>query len=1051
MSTPCNIKHPLNRDGTNQVQRLLDSLDPDFIQIDERRFRDLLSFAEQYAGLIRYYDETNLEQGTWKEFFSWPNFAPNGIKALTEGEWQKLFQTFTAGDTPPHLTLFLAFLDIFRYASDHLNTLTQRHLDFYFREILHLKEGPAQPDKVHLLLTLADAVQHHKISKGTAFDGGKDASGRRLTYQSDRDQIINQARLSRISTLFVEYFDEYGEHVYVAPQANSGDGLGGDFQEENPNWSIFGQPQSILEPENRTMVESEMGLALASPMLWLAEGNRKIDLSFHLQFEEEPKNLTLQPPWSHLFKISLTGAKGWLETPCACNFSLTPSSGPFPWQAELKFTITLDPEKEAVLAYQSKIHGLNLETDQPVLRIVWNKDQQFLPIRILSAGKVDQADLEVTVNGIKDLVLRNDQASFQPGRAFAPYSSQPTLQNRFYVGNLEAMRKPLQELNLNLNWKNLPANLTDHYAAYESVQEQDFKVKSELLWAGKWNFLEENRPLFTNGNLISSTFNYPSGYYDFPDPGLLDDQPAYGMLRLELTGPNKPGLQAFGHQEYPLLYTRQLMLLNHHTFNQLTGPEPLIPAQPYTPEIKELSLDYRSKIALNLAGSGAQKTSGRLFHLHPFGTEEMGQARPDQPFTLFPQVPDEANLFLGIENLNPRQTVSLLFQLLQGSGNNFLDLSEVNLNWSYLSKNGWRKLEKGFRFHDSTEGLLQEGILELSLPGDASESHSLMPAGLKWVRLGVNKHSAAFPRAAGIHAQAVLATFSDQGNDPAHLNLPLPAESVKKLLPSQPEVRSLSQPYASFDGQAVEQGLDFYIRVSERLRHKQRAITVWDYERMVLEQFPEIWKVKCIPHSDNYSEGAPGNVAVIVVPNLRNRNAVDPLRPSVGQATLRRIHTWLSRHIPSLFVDLTVENPDFEDIRLEFKVGFHPGFDAGFYGNELNEALKRFLSPWAYEEGQDIAFGGKIHKSKIIKFIEDQPYVDFVIDFVVYHNTTGSRFAGVNFMQIECDFIVHAPDVEIVQATSERSVLISANQHHITVLEPGQHDCACDCPETITN
>ena len=38
-------------------------------------------------------------------------------------------------------------------------------------------------------------------------------------------------------------------------------------------------------------------------------------------------------------------------------------------------------------------------------------------------------------------------------------------------------------------------------------------------------------------------------------------------------------------------------------------------------------------------------------------------------------------------------------------------------------------------------------------------------------------------------------------------------------------------------------------RISERLRHKGRAITRFDYERITLEQFPEIWKVKCINHT----------------------------------------------------------------------------------------------------------------------------------------------------------------------------------------------------------
>jgi diaminopimelate epimerase len=33
------------------------------------------------------------------------------------------------------------------------------------------------------------------------------------------------------------------------------------------------------------------------------------------------------------------------------------------------------------------------------------------------------------------------------------------------------------------------------------------------------------------------------------------------------------------------------------------------------------------------------------------------------------------------------------------------------------------------------------------------------------------------------------------------------------------------------------------------LRHKNRAITIWDYEHIILQKFPEIHKVKCLNHS----------------------------------------------------------------------------------------------------------------------------------------------------------------------------------------------------------
>ena len=39
----------------------------------------------------------------------------------------------------------LAFLRLLEYARDHANTLTARHLDFYYKEVLQLKKRPAEP------------------------------------------------------------------------------------------------------------------------------------------------------------------------------------------------------------------------------------------------------------------------------------------------------------------------------------------------------------------------------------------------------------------------------------------------------------------------------------------------------------------------------------------------------------------------------------------------------------------------------------------------------------------------------------------------------------------------------------------------------------------------------------------------------------------------------------------------------------------------------------------------------------------------------------------
>ena len=69
----------------------------------------------------------------------------------------------------PHYALFLAFLKLLEYARAETNTLTQRHLDFYYREVLRLKEKLAEPSHAHLLVELAKHVGTHELKKGELF------------------------------------------------------------------------------------------------------------------------------------------------------------------------------------------------------------------------------------------------------------------------------------------------------------------------------------------------------------------------------------------------------------------------------------------------------------------------------------------------------------------------------------------------------------------------------------------------------------------------------------------------------------------------------------------------------------------------------------------------------------------------------------------------------------------------------------------------------------------------------------------------------------------
>ena len=305
-------------------------------------------------------------------------------------------------------------------------------------------------------------------------------------------------------------------------------------------------------------------------------------------------------------------------------------------------------------------------------------------------------------------------------------------------------------------------------------------------------------------------------------------------------------------------------------------------------------------------------------------------------------------------------------------------------------------------------------------------------------KASVSEKTDAICKLLSVDAQAAVVTFSDQNNATDFLNTALPASVISKLKIPQSAVKKITQPYSSFGGRAWENSDAFYVRVSERLRHKARAITIWDYEHLILEAFPQIHKVKCLNHTKSvdavYNEVLPGHVTIITIPDLQQRNDINPLKPYTSQATLQAIDAYLRKRI-SCHVKLHVVNPVFEEVQLKFKLKLAKGFDDfTIYSTRLQEEITAFLSPWANADNAEINFGGKVYKSVLINFIEERSYVDFITDVEMCHYAE--------------DRSIIKPDNDEIIASSAKSILVSvpASKHLIEEIPiqsiKEQYECA---------
>ncbi len=446
------------------------------------------------------------------------------------------------------------------------------------------------------------------------------------------------------------------------------------------------------------------------------------------------------------------------------------------------------------------------------------------------------------------------------------------------------------------------------------------------------------------------------------------------------------------------------------------------PNPPYTPLIKSLTLDYHA-----IEDEGDANAAIQVWHLHPY--EDTNRSlRSESGGGVVPQYinPEKSNrplqgtLLIGLQYAHPGEIAHILFQLHEPSADTYLP--QASVEWHYLHGNEWRPLIAGKHLlSDETEGLIRSGVIRLVVPFDIdSSATTILPGSYLWLRVSTTEPTDTICRALGVHLQAVKSVFAaKEGNTLSRPGKPLPAGSLKKFVTPPAELKPPVQPYKSFGGRAKEQAEDFYRRVSERLRHKGRAVTLWDYEQLVLEAFPDIFKVKCIPHTlperrtldPRDRPVAPGFVTVAVVPNLVDRPLADRLEPKVARGQLAEIHHFLSRHT-SPFVRLSVMNPVIERIQTQFKVKFLPGKSPEFYKNKLAVDLERYLNPWAYGDQGKLTFGGRVLRSSLLGFIEKCEYVDYVTDFKMFKEGESTT------------------DANEITTSSVRGILVSGSKDH---------------------
>ena len=180
--------------------------------------------------------------------------------------------------------MYITFISLFNKVQQKLNRFSRKHLYFYYRDVLKIRPLKIRPDRAYLKFDTDVENREVFIKAGTEFTAGIDENNNDVIYTADNDLLVFSARVEALYTLYFERDqlktpEKYlecvtGAKVNEIPVVQQD---GADADKEVPAWPIFGAPRSAAE--KRVFEDAGLGFALASPVLFLKEGQREINIA----------------------------------------------------------------------------------------------------------------------------------------------------------------------------------------------------------------------------------------------------------------------------------------------------------------------------------------------------------------------------------------------------------------------------------------------------------------------------------------------------------------------------------------------------------------------------------------------------------------------------------------------------------------------------------------------------------------------------------------------------------------------------------------------------
>ena len=828
---------------------------------------------------------------------------------------------------------------------EHLDALPAAARSRYLEQRLGIERLPPRADRVFLVVEGDPKRRGAVLPQGAAVKAGTNAFGGERLYQT----------VEPLTALGIEIV---GAHTHYAP-AESRDRVvrhSGKLDPVAQPFRAFGGAVDELAVHE---------LYVASDLLWFTGGTYTITLSFDgITFgavaptkEGDVKDLFESLVWelSTADGYAPLGVKARGTTSVTLEFSFTGASAPQPVGGEPLVHLRASFPAEGTTRFLLE-NALTLSFEEAGLMV---RGQGVPP----DNGFFDDGVIDVT-------------------KEFKPFGPVPRRGDSFGLRLDSAFGKPLTSLDVNIGGIDIGVAPVSKEGAPKTEgaktrgrmrpsQRHLPPVEWQRFLNGRWEKFHET----TFGTALARSpkdFRVTDPFSERSTLGGIEGHSIRAVLK---TGD-------FGWAEYERDLAENVQ---HIARSQSDQVKLVLPPQP--PHVAIVSVGY----VTDERTTKLDPNRLRLFARNGLGAPAQLGGASLRPFRLDPSG-RPGTLYVGLASAPSGEVVALYVEIDERSACDAVQ-ADPRVQWAYATAGAWKTLD----VVDGTSDLRQTGIVRLVTPEDWQEGAADVaePAGF-WLQASCDT-----PELGGeirrLRTDAVEARYQfppdRERHDPTP-ETPLAPGLAKQLKLAVPGIKGVSNPAASWAGRGPEPDASFFRRTSALLRHRNRAITPWDVEELVRDEFPDVALLRCLPHHSRTSECAPGWFGVVIVPRSTERL---PL-PSVRLAGL--VEDFLHAHATGGVVfdgasQIAVLCPKYAEVSVEAELQLGRGRPAGEAKRRIEADLREWLRP-AGSNPERSEFGRSLFLSSVVWFLETHADVDFVVGCAF-----GGEHAGLERVDVD--------------------------------------------------